>query len=128
MQELKGEPLHQARFGGVGIAVTTELKDLIVDYFKEEGFDVGEVVCFSTNASGKINLVFEVATQAKTLARSLMGLLNRNDIEIEMNLSTRGLRPESVRVKLRDVKDVEECERLIDKLAAITVKPKQSED
>ncbi|MEN3260075.1 hypothetical protein AAH678_15205 [Sodalis endosymbiont of Spalangia cameroni] len=57
-----------------------------------------------------------------------MGLLNRNDIEIEMHLCTGDNQPKVAKVKLRDIKDVDACERLIDKLAAIAVTPRQDSD
>ncbi|EMD2586762.1 TPA: hypothetical protein ACTDLJ_004624 [Salmonella enterica subsp. enterica serovar Newport] len=56
-----------------------------------------------------------------------MGLLNRNDVEIELNLCTRDYEPKTAKVKLRSLKDVEACERLIDKLASVVVKPKQDD-
>ncbi|MBD3719072.1 hypothetical protein IE995_24365 [Klebsiella pneumoniae] len=55
-----------------------------------------------------------------------MGLLNRNDIEIELHLGTRDEEPKSAIVKLRNVKDVEACERLIDKLGAVVIRHKKT--
>ncbi|EMW3574823.1 hypothetical protein [Yersinia enterocolitica] len=54
-----------------------------------------------------------------------MGLLNRHDLEIELNLCTRDDEPKAAKIKLRNLKDVDACERLIDKLATIVVTPKQ---
>ncbi|MGG2143440.1 hypothetical protein [Symbiopectobacterium sp. RP] len=54
-----------------------------------------------------------------------MGLLNRNDIEIEISLCTRDEAPNTAKVKLRDVEDAEVCERLLDKLAAVVINPRQ---
>ncbi|EAA7244113.1 hypothetical protein FNH63_04570 [Salmonella enterica subsp. salamae] len=56
-----------------------------------------------------------------------MGLLNRNDIEIEWNLCTQEYELKAAKVKLRSLKDVEACERLINKLASVVVKPKQDD-
>lgn len=57
-----------------------------------------------------------------------MGLLNWNAIEIEINLYPGDNQPKVAKVKLRDIKDVDACERLIDKLAAIAVTPRQDSD
>ncbi|MGG2141572.1 hypothetical protein [Symbiopectobacterium sp. RP] len=54
-----------------------------------------------------------------------MRLLNRNDIEIEISLCTRDDEPKTEKVKLRDIKDIEACERLSDKLASLLVKHRQ---
>ncbi|ASK02672.1 hypothetical protein CFA70_22735 [Citrobacter freundii] len=97
------------------------------DYFKSNGFDVGNTVCFSNNAPDKLNLIFEVATQARKLAEVIMGLLNRNDVEIELNLCTRDDLPQTAKLKLRSLKDREECERLIKNLASVVVKPTQDD-
>ncbi|KAF1367118.1 hypothetical protein [Yokenella regensburgei] len=125
MQELTGKPLHQSILGGVRIECPAELTAAMEDYFKSNGFDVGNVICLSNEAPDKLNLIFEVATQARKLAEVIMGLLNRNDVEIELNLCTRDDLPQTAKVKLRSLKDREECERLIDKLASVVVKAKQ---
>ncbi|MCG3473331.1 hypothetical protein [Salmonella enterica] len=127
MQELEGAPLHQSKLAGVRLACPPELSASIKDYFKSNGFDVSNTVCFSNNAPDRLNLIFEVATQARKLAGVIMGLLNRNDVEIELNLCTRGDEPKTTKVKLRSLKDVEACERLIDKLASVVVKPRQDD-
>ncbi|EHH9270845.1 hypothetical protein J8469_004993, partial [Salmonella enterica] len=102
-----------------------ELSASIQDYFKSNGFDVSKTICFSNNAPDRLNLIFEVATQARKLAGVIMGLLNRNNVEIELNLCTGDYEPKIAKVKLRSLKDVEACERLIDKLASVVVAPKQ---
>ncbi len=48
-----------------------------------------------------------------------MGLLNGNAIEIEINLYPGDNEPKVAKIKLPDIKDIEACERLIDKLAAL---------
>lgn len=125
MHELTGKPLHQSKLGGIRIECPPELTLKMKDYFKSNEFDVGRTICFSNAAPDKLNLIFEVATQARKLAEVIMGLLNRNDVEIELNLCTRDDEPKTVKVKLRSLKDVEACERLIDKLASVIVVPKQ---
>lgn len=125
MQELTGKPLHQSILGGVHIVCPPELSADMKDFFGSEGFDVGNVICLSNEAPDRLNLIFEVATQARKLAEVIMGLLNRNDVEIELNLCTRDDLPQTAKVKLRSLKDVDACERLIDKLASVVVKPKQ---
>ena len=55
-----------------------------------------------------------------------MGLLNKNDVEIELNLCTQDNEPKIAKVKLRSLKDVEACERLINKLASVVITPKQN--
>lgn len=127
MQELEGAPLHQSILGGIRIECPAELTATMKDYFKSNGFDVGNTVCFSNNAPDKLNLIFEVATQARKLAEVIMGLLNRNDVEIELNLCTRDDLPQTAKLKLRSLKDREECERLIKKLASVVVKPTQDD-
>ncbi|QRG81379.1 hypothetical protein [Citrobacter sp. R56] len=127
MQELEGAPLHQSKLAGVRLVCPPELSTSIQDYFKSNGFDVGHTICFSANAPDKLDFIFELATQARKLAGVIMGLLNRNDVEIELNLCTRGDEPKTAKVKLRSLKDVEACERLIDKLASVVVKPKQDD-
>ncbi|WP_167373289.1 hypothetical protein [Pantoea alhagi] len=57
-----------------------------------------------------------------------MGLLDRKDVEIELNLCTRDDLPQTAKVKLRNLKDVEACERLIEKLASVVVNHKQSSE
>ena len=128
MQELKGKPLHQSKFAGVRLVCTPELTGSVEEYFKSNGFDVGHTICFSTETPNKLDFIFELATQARKLAEVIMGLLNRNDVEIELNLCTRDAEPQTAKVKLRSLKDVEACERLIDKLAAVVVRPKQNEE
>ena len=125
MQELEGRPLHQSELGGVSLVCPPELSPLIEQYFRAEGFAVGHTLCFSANVPDKLNLIFEVATQAKKLAGAIMGLLDRNDVEIELNLCTRDDAPKTAKVKLRSLKDVEACERLVDKLASVVATPKQ---
>ncbi|MEQ9880190.1 hypothetical protein ABRP58_01185 [Pectobacterium aroidearum] len=125
MQELKGKPLHQSKLGGISFICPPELSPLIKEYFQREGFEVGRTLCFSANVPDKLNLIFEVATQAKKLAGAIMGLLDRNDVEIELNLCTRDDEPKTAKVKLRNLKDVEACERLIDKLASVVATPKK---
>lgn len=128
MQELTGKPLHTAQFGGIHIVCPAELSGSIEDYFKSNGLNTGRSSCFSADAPDKLNLFFEVATQAKKLAGAIMGLLDRKDVEIELNLCTRGDVPQTAKVKLRSLKDVEACERLIDKLASVVVTPRREED
>lgn len=128
MQELKGKPLHQSKYAGVRLVCPPELTGSVEDYFKSNGFDVGHTICFSTETPNKLDFIFELATQARKLAEVIMGLLNRNDVEIELNLCTRDAEPQTAKVKLRSLKDVEACERLIDKLAAVVVRPKQNEE
>lgn len=127
MQELTGKPLHQSILGGVHIVCPAELSADIKVFFDSNGFDVGNVICLSNEAPDRLNLIFEVATQARKLAEVIMGLLNRNDVEIELNLCTRDAEPQTARVKLRSLKDIDACERLIDKLASVVVKPKQDD-
>lgn len=127
MQEVTGKPLHQSILGGIRIECPAELTATMKDYFKSNGFDVGNTVCFSNNAPDKLNLIFEVATQARKLAEVIMGLLNRNDVEIELNLCTRDDLPQTAKLKLRSLKDREECERLIKNLASVVVKPTQDD-
>ncbi|HCB9968968.1 TPA: hypothetical protein M2R12_003985 [Escherichia coli] len=57
-----------------------------------------------------------------------MGLLNRNDVEVELHLCTRDDEPKTAKLKLRNIKDVDACERLIDKLAAVVITPKKNEE
>ncbi|WP_368545098.1 hypothetical protein [Enterobacter soli] len=128
MQELKGKPLHQSQFAGVQLVCPPELTGSVEEYFKSNGFDAGHTVCFSAKAPNKLDFIFELTTQARKFAEVIMGLLNRNDVEIELSLCTRDEVPQTARVKLRSLKDVEACERLIDKLAAVVVKPKQDEE
>ncbi|EPH1022124.1 hypothetical protein NOX44_003535 [Enterobacter hormaechei] len=125
MQELKGKPLHQSQFAGVRLVCPPELSGSVEEYFKSNGFDVGHTICFSAKAPNKLDFIFELATQARKLAEVIMGLLNRNDVEIELNLCTRDAEPQTAKVKLRSLKDVDACERLIDKLASVVVRPKQ---
>ncbi|MCQ7704630.1 hypothetical protein NP180_23175, partial [Salmonella enterica] len=73
MQELEGAPLHQSKLAGVRLACPPELSASIKDYFKSNGFDVSNTVCFSNNAPDRLNLIFEVATQARKLAGVIMG-------------------------------------------------------
>lgn len=128
MQELTGKPLHQSIFGGVRIECPAELTATMENYFKSNGFDVGNVICFSNEAPDKLNLIFKVATQAGKLAEVIMGLLNRNDVEIELNLCTRGDLQQTAKLKLRSLKDREECEHLIKNLASVIVHPKQDNE
>ncbi|MGG2140143.1 hypothetical protein [Symbiopectobacterium sp. RP] len=46
----------------------------------------------------------------------MMGLLNRNDIEIEISLCTRDDAPKTAKVKLRDVEDAEHMAALAAKM------------
>ena len=57
-----------------------------------------------------------------------MGLLNRNDVEVELHLCTRDDEPKTAKLKLRNLKDVDACERLIDKLATMVITPKKNEE
>lgn len=125
MQELMGKPLHQSQIGGIRIVCTQELATDLENHFKSNGLDAGYSACFSYKAADKLNVFFEVATQTKKLAGAIMGLLNRNDVEIELSLCTRDDVPQTAKVKLRSLKDLDACERLIDKLAAVVVTPKQ---
>lgn len=56
-----------------------------------------------------------------------MGLLRKNDIEIELRICANDDRPNRVNVKLRDVKDAGVCERLIDKLSGLATRPKDEQ-
>ncbi|MDU4423013.1 MAG: hypothetical protein E7I51_13745 [Raoultella sp.] len=128
MQEFNGAPLHTALFAGVEVYCSAELTPFVEQHFQLDGLNIGRTICLSPNAPGKLSLVFELATQIKSVAGSLMGLLNRNDIEIELHLGTRDEKPKSAIIKLRDVKDVEACERLIDKLGAVVIRPQKDEE
>ncbi|WP_074011964.1 hypothetical protein [Candidatus Sodalis sp. SoCistrobi] len=55
----------------------------------------------------------------------MMGLLNWNDIEIEIKLFPQDNEPKTAKVKLRDSKDAEACQRLIEKLSVLVATPKQ---
>ncbi|EOL5877284.1 hypothetical protein AB5V20_RS03875 [Escherichia coli] len=59
-----------------------------------------------------------------------MGLLNRNDVdvEVELHLCIRDDEPKTAKLKLRNLKDVDACERLIDKLATVVITPKKNEE
>ncbi|MEH4931487.1 hypothetical protein [Enterobacter cloacae] len=127
MQELTGKPLHNSQFGGVRIVCTPALTADLENHFKSNGLDACYSTCFSNNATDKLNVIFEVVSQSKKLAGAIMGLLNRNDVEIELQLCTRDEVPQTAKVKLRSLKDLDACERLIDKLAAVVVTPKQDE-
>jgi len=128
MQEPAGTPLHKAMFGGIRFICDPDLAPDIERYFCNEGLELSRSVCFASGIADKLDLVFKVATQAKDVARSLMGLLNRNDVEIELHLSTGDREPQTAIVKLRDVKNVEACERLVDKLAGVIVRHRQGDD
>ncbi|ENZ0266006.1 hypothetical protein ACGABA_003487, partial [Escherichia coli] len=80
MQYLKGTPLHQARFAGIRITCPSELSSSIEEYFKNNGFDIGRVTCFSANAPDMLSVTFELLSRAKKFAEVIMGLLNRNDV------------------------------------------------
>ncbi|HBM2885176.1 TPA: hypothetical protein LVL12_003224 [Klebsiella oxytoca] len=127
MQEFEGAPLHTAMFGGINFFCPADLITSIEQHFSADGLNIARLTCLSSDAPSKLNLVFELATQVKSVAGSLMGLLNRNDIEIELHLGTRDEEPKSAIVKLRNVKDVEACERLIDKLGAVVIRHKKDE-
>ncbi|WP_291973083.1 hypothetical protein [Candidatus Symbiopectobacterium sp.] len=88
MLDLDCLPLHQSRFASIQIVCTPEMQVSIKDYFNDHGFEVHSPLCFSHNSSDKLSLMFELATQARKLAGAIMGLLNRNDIEIEISLCT----------------------------------------
>lgn len=127
MCDLKGMPLHQSKFASVGVVCPPELTGLIAEYFKGCGFDTGRVTCFSADAPDKLGITFELLARAREFAGVIMGLLNRHDLEIELNLCTRDDEPKAAKIKLRNLKDVEACERLIDKLATIVVTPSQND-
>ncbi|MGT3196470.1 hypothetical protein ACVSUJ_15850 [Yersinia enterocolitica] len=126
MCDLKGAPLHQSKFASVKVVCPPELTSSIEEYFNGCGFDARRPICFSANTSDKLlSIFFELLPQARGLAGAIMGLLNRHDLEIELNLCTRDDEPKAAKIKLRNLKDVDACERLIDKLATIVVTPKQ---
>ncbi|TNL11446.1 hypothetical protein CYD30_07590 [Kosakonia cowanii] len=114
-------------FAGIRFVCEPDLASDIEKYFHSEGLELSRPACFADGIEDKLTLVFRVATQAKDIARSLMGLLNRNDVEIELHLCTGDREPQTAIVKLRDVKNVEACERLVDKLAGVIVRHRQSD-
>ncbi|ECK7389094.1 hypothetical protein FRN05_05480 [Salmonella enterica subsp. enterica] len=125
MKELEDSPLHQSQFAAICLECPPALTESIEDHFRNNGFEAGRTACFSADSPDKLSIVFELATQACKLAGAIMGLLNRNDLEIELNLGTRDDEPKIAKVKLRRLKDAEACERLINKLASIVVTEKQ---
>ncbi|ENQ1524188.1 TPA: hypothetical protein ACGHOO_003844 [Salmonella enterica subsp. enterica serovar Newport] len=128
MQYLKGTPLHQSRFASVRVTCPSELSSLIEEYFRNNGFDTGRVTCFSANAPDMLSVMFELLSRAKKFAEVIMGLLNRNDVEVELHLCTRDDEPKTAKLKLRNLKDVDACERLIDKLATVVITSKKNEE
>lgn len=128
VQYLKGTPLHQSRFASVRITCPSEFSSSIEEYFQNNGFDTGRVTCFSANAPDMLSFMFELLSRAKKFAGVIMGLLNRNDVEVELQLCTRDDEPKTAKLKLRNLKDVDACERLIDKLATVVITSKKNEE
>lgn len=75
-----------------------------------------------------LSVMFELLSRAKKFAGVIMGLLNRNDVEVELHLCIRDDEPKTAKLKLRNLKDVDACERLIDKLATVVITPKKNEE
>lgn len=128
MQELQGTPLHKAMLGGIRFVCEPGLESVVDEHLNSEGLEFSRPDCYSAGIADKLRLIFNVATQTKNVARSLMGLINRNDVEIELHLSTGDREPQTAIVKLRDVKNVAECERLVEKLAGVIVRHRQNDD
>ncbi len=76
---------------------------------------------FSVENPYKLALFFDFAKKGVEVAKAIMGLLDRNDIEITMYRATDSS-PQSVKsIKLRKSEDVEKCKDLLSTCVAIGV-------
>ncbi len=127
MEKTKENTLHLGKFGKIDIVCDPSLKDEVEQYFSVRDVGFGKGNCFSAASKYRLSLFFDIAGKGMEVAKAIMGLLNRNDIEIEMHCSTAdGLSPVKS-IKLRKADDVEKCKELLDKCAAISVRKKEPE-
>lgn len=126
MTNLEGKPFHRAQFASIRVTCEDSLQEYVTQHFDHAGFNPGEIRCYSVNLLPKLTVFFEMAKQSKELAQTIMGLFNRNDIEVEMHCCTGDDPPQIKTVRLRKSDDVEACERLLDKCAALNIKMREN--
>ncbi|EJJ3924154.1 hypothetical protein NI370_001781 [Salmonella enterica] len=127
MEKTKENTLHLGKRGRIDIVCDPALKDEIEQYFSVLDVGLGKVNCFGAANRYKLSLFFDIAGKGLEVAKAIMGLLNRNDIEIEMHCSTADGASPVKSIKLRKADDVEKCKELLDKCAAISVHKKETE-
>ncbi|EFL9677601.1 TPA: hypothetical protein ACH706_002352, partial [Escherichia coli] len=84
--------------------------------------------CFSGDILYKLALIFDIAEKGTEVAKAIMGLFHRNDIEITMHCATAD-NPQSVAsIKLRKTEDMEKCKDLIATCVAISVQQNKEKE
>ncbi|EIJ4777911.1 hypothetical protein LJF78_000662 [Salmonella enterica] len=127
MEKTKENTLHLGTHGRIDIVCDPALKDEVEQYFSILDVGFGKGAYFNTANKYKLSLFFDIAGKGLEVAKAIMGLLNRNDIEIEMHCSTADGASPVKSIKLRKADDVEKCKELLDKCAAISVRKKEPE-
>lgn len=127
MERTKENALHLGRYAGINVICDPEIYDDIENHFASNGMELSKIICFSAGERDRLAIIFEIMRQSQEVAKAIMGLLNRNDIEIEMHCTTADGEHGVKSVKLRKVDDVGKCLELLDKCAAISVRKKEPE-
>ncbi|EMC3648920.1 hypothetical protein VDN48_000014 [Citrobacter braakii] len=128
MTRKRQNALHLGQFAGITIYTSQELQDDVKGHFSQNNFPLNKVLCFSEKAPDKLSLVFDIVEKSREVAKTIMGLFNRNDIEIEMICSTLDNNQGVTRVKLRKADDIDKCMLLLDKCAAISISNKTKQE
>ncbi|MDM5023104.1 hypothetical protein [Escherichia coli] len=113
MEKTVNSDLHLGQYWRIDIVCDPELRDEVEQYFSRHDVGFSKIEVFSVENPYKLALFFDFAKKGVEVAKAIMGLLDRNDIEITMYRATDSS-PQSVKsIKLRKSEDVEKCKDLL---------------
>ncbi|EGZ5678999.1 hypothetical protein BVC99_001819 [Escherichia coli] len=121
MEKTVNSDLHLGQYWRIDIVCDPELRDEVGQYFSLHDVGFSKIEVFFVENPYKLALFFDFAKKGVEVAKAIMGLLDRNDIEITMYRATDSS-PQSVKsIKLRKSEDVEKCKDLLSTCVAIGV-------
>lgn len=123
MEKTSEDSLH-GESAIIDIVCDPALQNEVNQYFLSCDVGFAEKICLSVRDVHRYTLVFDLAKKGWEVAKAIMGLFNRYDVEIEMSCASNGRLESVTRVKLRKSDDVEVCKDLLDKCYAISVRQK----
>ena len=128
MKKTVNSDFYSGQYGKIDIVCAPELQGDVEQYFSLCDVGLSRVECFSGDILYKLALIFDIAEKGTEVAKAIMGLLHRNDIEITMHCATAD-NPQSVAsIKLRKTEDMEKCKDLIATCVAISVQQNKEKE
>ncbi|MCZ5223771.1 hypothetical protein O5821_03670 [Escherichia coli] len=88
MEKTVNSDLHLGQYWRIDIVCDPELRDEVEQYFSRHDVGFSKIEVFSVENPYKLALFFDFAKKGVEVAKAIMGLLDRNDIEITMYRAT----------------------------------------